>query len=200
MPLEQVEAGFHLTDERIQQAGRLIRSGGQRRQPGGERRQLYAPLTVDADQRHRKSGQARDEIPLVHALTRLRGAQGQGVRNGLVVADERGSVLPQSDRHHQRTTRPDPAGQPHPMQHVIAGHPQLHEPRPGRDHVHRVHTERVPQTLTGRDHVRRLHPRDKAEGDPKAGRGRRIRRTLGGTGSTSRRATFRTKNARSADG
>src|ERR671925_461809 len=74
---DQVVSVLHFLDERGQQLGRLLRVGGECREPRRERRQLHAPLAVDPDQGDRLPGEPSDQMAQIHGLARQRCAEGE---------------------------------------------------------------------------------------------------------------------------
>ncbi len=111
-------------------------------------------LAVDANQADRQLRQARDQVALEDGLARQRGAQGERHWDLAVVPLEDRAVLPQCDgddhvRGHGPTRQTDP------VEDVVTGHPQFHEPRLRLDHGHRPHAPCVTQTLGGRGRGRR---------------------------------------------
>ncbi|GGS58774.1 hypothetical protein GCM10010238_55070 [Streptomyces griseoviridis] len=93
------------------------------------------------------------------------------VRDGPVVAYERGGVLPHRHRYAQRTSR-CLARHPYPLEYVEADEPQVDHARLDRGDVDGVDAPGVSQPFGGGGHVGGFLPGGETQAEPQAGRGR----------------------------
>lgn len=168
--LDQVVAVLHFLDECGKQFGGLFRVGGECGEAGSEGRQFHAALAVDADEGNRLRGESGDQVAQVHGLAGQGGAEGELVRDGAVVAYERGGVLAERDWDTQ-VAAVDFAGHLYAAQDVVADEPEFDDTGLDGGYVDGVNAPGMPQPFGGRSDVGRFLARGEPEPYPQAGRG-----------------------------
>ncbi len=115
----------HVLDERGQEMCRVTRVVGKGGEPRCQRREFHAVLTVDTDERSVPRCEPGHERALIDGLPRFRRTDVECVRDLPVVPVVHFAVFPQGDRHPE-CIGGKYRGHPHPFEHVVSGHPQLH--------------------------------------------------------------------------